>query len=135
MDLDVILCNHAEAAGEQASYLTPGGGVNMSFVAPTPPHVISVGLGIVIHVPWQLTNQPHVLTVTLRDADANPVTPWHPEGAPDPGPIQLKAPFNVGRPPFIPAGDEQTFALAMNFLKPAPARDRDLLVRARARRI
>jgi hypothetical protein len=113
MDLDVILCNHAEAA-ENKLFLT-GGGINMCFVAPTPPHIITIGLGIIVHVPWQLTNQPHTLSINLRDADSNPIVPWAPEGTPDPPPVQLKAPFNVGRPPFMPAGDDQTIAVATNF--------------------
>jgi hypothetical protein len=113
MDLDVVLCNHAEAA-ENKLFLT-GGGVNMCLVPAMPPHVVTIALGIIVHVPWQLTNQAHNLTVTLRTADGQQVVPWHPEGSPEPPPVQLTAPFNVGRPPFVDVGDDQTLSLAMNF--------------------
>jgi hypothetical protein len=55
VEIDVMLCNHAEAA-ENKLFLT-GGGINMSFVGPEPPHVVSVAVGGVVHVPYQSTDQ------------------------------------------------------------------------------
>ncbi|HVA03352.1 MAG TPA: hypothetical protein VMU64_06330 [Acidimicrobiales bacterium] len=112
MDVDVIVCNHAETA-ENKLFVT-GGGVNMAFVAPQPPHVISLGLGAVIHVPYQATNQAHTFKVALMDEDGNAVVPFHAEG-PEPSQIEFEAPFNVGRPPMIAVGDEQTISVAVNF--------------------
>jgi hypothetical protein len=113
MDLDIVLCNHAEAA-ENKLYVI-GGGVNMSFVSPEPPHVVSLALGIIVHVPWHLTNQGHNLAVMLKGDDGEQVVPWHPEGTPEPPPVQVTVPFNVGRPPFVQPGDDQTLTMAMNF--------------------
>lgn len=114
MDIDVILCNHAESA-ENKLFIT-GGGINLSYVRPEPPHLITVGLGHVIHVPYQLTNQSHELQVTLLDEDAKPVRPYSPDNSPPPSPVQVKVPFNVGRPPLVAVGDEQTIVVATNFV-------------------
>jgi hypothetical protein len=113
MDVDVILCNHAEALANQL-FLT-GGGVNMCIVVPTPPHVITMALGAIVHVPYQATNQAHKFLVKLVDSDENTVAPWTPEGSPPPPPVQIEHDFNLRRPPIIEVGDEQTMALAMNF--------------------
>ncbi len=113
VEIDVVLCNHAEVA-ENKLFLV-GGGVNTCFVAPEPPHVITLGLGCVIHVPYHATNQAHTLKIVLLDEDGQPVTPYQPEGMPEAPPFELTAPFNIGRPPMIGVGDEQTIALAANF--------------------
>lgn len=114
MEIDVILCNHAET-GENKLYLT-GGGVNLCFIGPTPPHVISLGIGNVIHVPYQMTNQPHELKVRLVDEDGQSVRPFLPETPDQAEPVEVRMPFNIGRPPMIAVGDEQTIAVAANFV-------------------
>lgn len=120
MEIDVILCNHAEAA-ENKVFLT-GGGVNTSFVGPEPPHVVTVSIGGVIHVPYQSTNQAHTLSIDLIDAQGQPVSPFQPEAETPVPPVQAKMPFNVGRPPMIEVGDEQTLAVAANWVNlPLPA--------------
>jgi len=113
VEIDTILCNHAEAA-ENKLFLT-GGGITMCFVASNLPHIVTVALGNIVHVPYQATNQAHKLSVRLIDEDGQPVIPFHPEGTPEPPPVALEVPFNIGRPPFISVGDEQTIALAVNF--------------------
>jgi len=114
MDADVILCNHAETA-ENRLYLT-GGGITMCFVGPMPPHVINVALGAVIHVPYQLTNQPHIFKFSLVDEYGAAVSPFHGDDSPELPPVEVLVPFNVGRPPMISVGDEQAVALAANFI-------------------
>jgi len=114
MDADVILCNHAETA-ENKLYLT-GGGISMCFVGPAPPHVITIALGAVIHVPYQMTNQPHTIMFSLVDEDGAPVAPFHADDLPELPPVEVAVPFNVGRPPMIAVGDEQSVALAANFV-------------------
>src|ERR1035441_8220511 len=108
MDIDVILCNHAEVA-ENKLFVT-GGGINMCFVQPMPPHVVSVALGCVVHVPYLATNQGHTLEISLVDADGAPIVPWVPEGMPTPEPVKATQGFNMGRPPLIQMGDEQTMS-------------------------
>lgn len=114
MDIDVVLCNHAEAADNKL-YLT-GGGINISFVQPEPPHLVSVALGIVVHVPYTSTNQGHRLRIALIDEDGHQVKPFQMEGGPDLAAIEATIPFNIGRPPIISVGDEQTMAFAINFV-------------------
>jgi hypothetical protein len=111
MEIDVVLCNHAETA-ENRLYIA-GGGVNLYFVTPSVPHVITVGLGCVLHVPYLATNESHTLEVILIDEDAKPVAPWSPEV--DLPSIASEQLFNIGRPPILEVGDEQTIAMALNF--------------------
>jgi hypothetical protein len=111
VEIDVVLCNHAETA-ENRLYVA-GGGVNLYFVPPSVPHVITVGLGCVLHVPYLETNANHQLRVTLIDQDAERVSPWSPKA--DLPPVVSQQSFNIGRPPIIEVGDEQTVAMALNF--------------------
>jgi hypothetical protein len=114
MEVDAILCNHAEAA-ENKLYLA-GGGIDLAFVVPQPPHVVVLGLGVVIHVPYQSTNEAHTLTIKMLDEDGDPVVPFVPEGMPPMPPVEFNIPFNVGRPTLITAGDDQALTVAANFV-------------------
>lgn len=114
MDVDSVLCNHAEVADGKL-YIN-GAGIHMSFVGPEPPHAVTLGLGLVIHVPYQLTNEPHTASITLVDEDGAVVTPWSPPGADVPNAVNLTLPFNIGRPPFVERGDDQSLPLAVNFV-------------------
>jgi hypothetical protein len=59
---------------------------------------LSVAVGVL--VPWTATNQPHTLTLTLRDADGVPVE------------FRVEANFVTGRPPFL-NGEVQRVLLAI----------------------
>lgn len=113
MDVDAILCDHAEAA--EGKLFINGGGIAASLVQPQPPHTINLAVGLVIHVPYTETNKVHTLSIRLSDEDGQPVRPWSPEGVEQP-PIQAVLPFNVGRPPQLVHGDTQPVPLGMNFL-------------------
>jgi hypothetical protein len=113
MEVDAVLCNHAESV-ENKLYVH-GGGVNMCLVAPQPPHVINVAVGLVVHVPYLSTNEPHRLLLVLVDKDGVPVAPYVPEGMAKPQVIRVEVPFTVGRPDILEVGDEQTLAMAANF--------------------
>ena len=65
------------------------------FSKPTP---LSVAVGVL--VPWTATNQPHALTLTLRDEDGVPVD------------FRVEANFVTGRPPFL-NGEVQRVLLAI----------------------
>jgi len=113
MDVDAILCDHAEAA--EGKLFINGGGISASLVQPQPPHTINLAVGVVIHVPYTETNMPHTVGIRLTDEDERPVHPWSPSESEQP-PIQAVVPFNVGRPAQLPHGDTQPVALGMNFL-------------------
>jgi Family of unknown function (DUF6941) len=51
------------------------------------PMPLSVAVGVL--VPWTATNQPHAVTLTLRDADGGPLD------------FRVEANFVTGRPPFL----------------------------------
>lgn len=111
MEVDAVLCDHAEAVA--GKLFVNGGGITLSFVPPQPPHVVSLAVGLVIQVPYTATNSPHTLGVRLVSADGEHVIPF---GAPeDSGPVEMKVPFNVGRPPTIEPGAAQPLALGLNF--------------------
>jgi hypothetical protein len=116
MEVDAMLCDHAEAA--DGKLFINGGGIAAAWVQPQPPYLVTLALGVVIHVPYTETNNPHNLSVQLNDEDGHPVVPWTNEQA-VPGstsPIQAIVPFNVGRPAQLPMGDTQPVALGMNFV-------------------
>jgi hypothetical protein len=118
MEVDAILCNHAEAA-ENKLYVS-GGGINIAWVPPEPPHLVHVALGGVVQVPYTATNQPHSLVVRLIDEDGQAVTPWTPEGSDTPPPVEIQTGFNFGRPPQLPHGEDQAFPFAMKFQLAVP---------------
>lgn len=59
------------------------------------PILLSMAIGIL--VPWNSTNVPHTLRVTIEDLDGHPVG------------FNVEAGFTVGRPPFaVPGSDQRT---------------------------
>ncbi|MDQ2706576.1 MAG: hypothetical protein M3Z25_02590 [Actinomycetota bacterium] len=120
MKLDVVLCNHAEAVNNLL-YIS-GGGINVAQAPPgaPPPYGISVGIGLLITVPWQQTNQQHKAEITLLTEDGAPA--MMPIGSDGNEPLNLVLAFNVGRPANLGVGDDQVVALAANLVGlPFPA--------------
>jgi hypothetical protein len=111
--VDAILCDHVQAA-ENKLYIS-GGGVTRAWVPPEPPHVIKLGVGAIVRVPYTATNQAHSVTISMSDEDGEEVFPYVPDGVPDPGPVRLTVPFNLGRPPGITPGESQAYPVAANF--------------------
>jgi hypothetical protein len=67
---------------------------------------------MLVTVPWDQTNQQHMVEVELISEDGHPVQV---SVAPDvTQPLQARLAFNVGRPPGIAVGDEQHVSLAAN---------------------
>jgi hypothetical protein len=110
MDIDAMLCDHAETA--EGKLFINGAAITMLWVAPTPPHVIHLGVAAVVHVPYTETNQPHQIRVTIVDEDGDPVVPWAPEGTASPGAVEIRGDFNVGRPPTLSPGESQALPFA-----------------------
>lgn len=113
MELNAILCNAAEVQNNMLYLL--GGGVDRALIPPgaPQPYNVGVGIGLTLTVPWTQTNQEHRLTVTLIDADDQPVeVPTGPETW---EPLRAEMHFNLGRPPHLQTGEEQTMSMAVNF--------------------
>jgi hypothetical protein len=110
MEINALLCDHAESA--EGKLFINGGGINMIYVQPQPPFVISVFVAVVVHVPYTATNVEHTVAVRLLDEDSNRVSPWAPDGVPPQPPVETITSFNVGRPPGLAPGETQTLPLA-----------------------
>lgn len=95
---DVLLCDHAEVAG--GKLFINGAGWDQ-----LPATGVPTALAIILHVPWDLTNQRRQLTVALYDADGQPFTQ---------GVAPLTIEFEVGRPAGMPAGGEILVPYAVN---------------------
>jgi hypothetical protein len=67
------------------------------------------GLGIIVHVPFDMTNRPIKLEVSLVDDDGNAVQ------NDDNQPIGAEAEFEIGRPPGMKAGERSNVPLALRF--------------------
>lgn len=112
MDIDVLLCDHAEAMN--GKLFISGAAINIFWTPPQPPHGINAALAMVVHVPYTATNQPHHFAFTLVDDDGNEASSWSPEGQ-DAGPVKIEGDFNVGRPPNLSPGESQTMPIAVKF--------------------
>ncbi|HEX4865848.1 MAG TPA: hypothetical protein VFV02_17400 [Acidimicrobiales bacterium] len=113
MQVDAILCNHAEAVNNQL-YIS-GGGIELA-QAPagaTPPLAVTLGVGMVLTVGWSQTNEPHQVEIELLTEDGVPVDVPTGPGIYQPFKVQMS--FNVGRPPVLAVGDDQHVCLAANF--------------------
>lgn len=112
MEVTAILCNHAEVQNNLL-YIA-GGGIDRVNVTPgaPPPWNVSLALALQITVPWTQTNQQHVVSVDLLDADWRPVElPPGPGGATT---FHAEITVNVGRPPGLQIGDAQSVSAAIN---------------------
>lgn len=112
MKVTAILCNHAEAQNNLL-YIN-GAGIDRSFVPPgaPAPYGVTLALAILITVPWTATNEQHKAVIEMVDADGHPVTVPRAEGEQA---LKVELEFNVGRPPGLTAGDEQSINIAVNF--------------------
>jgi hypothetical protein len=108
--VDAMLCDHAETS--DGKLFINGAAINLLWVGPQPPHVINLGVAVVVHVPYTDTNQPHQIRVTIVDEDGDQVVPWVPEGAPAMGPVEIAGDFNVGRPAALAPGESQSLPFA-----------------------
>ena len=111
MRVQAFLCNHAEVQNNLLYAM--GIGVDRTFIppGPPPPWPVSIAIGISVTVPWTQTNQQHSVTVDLVDADGRPVEV--PTSADTASPFEAGLAFNVGRPPDLRIGDDQTVSLAV----------------------
>jgi hypothetical protein len=98
----VMLANHAEAINGLL-YISGGGWADHRRVIvpgqPVPPSPISIALSL--YIPWNDTNRPHALSVTVESEDGAVL-------------FKVDASLNTGRPPQLPPGAPQNPALAFN---------------------
>lgn len=113
MEIDAFLADSAEAL--QGKIYALGAGWSAIYATAFPVTHPRVAVGVIIRVPYTATNQEHRVNLKLVDFDSNSI-PLGLQVGPDgqPTPVHgIGAQFNVGRPPLLPAGDEQVVALAM----------------------
>lgn len=118
MEVDAFLADSVVVA--EGKLYVQGGGWNGITAVGFPARHPRIGIGAIIHVPWEATNQMHSLEVRIEDSDGHllPLAPVA-EGTSGPGIEdgfirQIKGQFNVGRPPTLQIGDEQVVPIAMN---------------------
>lgn len=99
----VILSDAAQAQGGKL-YVLGGGWTRLRSGVPA-----SMALGIVVHIPFDKTNQRLKLSVDLLTEDGDQVTVG-PEKA-----VQAFGEFEVGRPPGVKQGETLNFPMVMTF--------------------
>jgi hypothetical protein len=115
MEIDAFLADSVVAA--DGKLYVQGAGWNIIYAHSFPIRHSRIGVGIIIQVPYTATNQTHKLEVHIEDSDGQvlPLGDAPSEIESEDGKIQrLEGEFNVGRPPLLPAGDEQVVPLAIN---------------------
>jgi hypothetical protein len=114
MDLDVMLCDHAQVAGDKL-FISGANIDRMQLPAGSqPPYIVNFAAAGLIRVPWTATNNEHGLAFNLVTEDGQ--VPTLAEGIePGPGGIGGEMRFNVGRPPQLTSGEEQMVPFAFNF--------------------
>ena len=112
MEVQAFLCNHAEVQG--GLLYVSGGGIEISHVpaGSQPPYLMNFAIALNVLVPWNETNTPHKLAITLKDADGQPVLIG--PDAEHSAPLNIEIPFNVGRPPVLSVGQSQNLQFACN---------------------
>lgn len=104
MRVTLILADFASVAENKLTVV--GGGWNATGPQPSP-----FGIGCIIHVPWNQTNQNHTFRFALADIDGDPVEVETPNGT---EPLFFEGQFQVGRPPGVRPGSAIPFPVAFN---------------------
>jgi hypothetical protein len=89
----LLLCDYAQVSDGKLTAV----GAGWTFTSPVTTHAV----GVLLDVPWDLTNVRMPWTLELKDADGRPVVQDGPAG---PVPVQAAGDFEVGRPAGYPAG-------------------------------
>jgi hypothetical protein len=108
MEVTLILCDAAQAV-EGKLYILGGG---WTMVKVNPGEAVTMGLGAIVTVDWNETNQPFDVKVELQLEDGPVVTI-------NEQPIMMGALLEVGRPPGTKAGSQMNASLAFP-LMPLP---------------
>lgn len=115
MEIDAFLADSVASA--DGKLYAQGAGWTVLSTTSVPARHPRVGIGIIIRVPYTATDETHVVSLRLEDADGNELTLGDaPPGleTSDGKLRHLGGQFHLGRPPGVGPGDEQLVALAIN---------------------
>jgi len=115
VDVDALLADYAQVHAGKL-YVT-GAGINLlTPPVPGPPYVVHFALALTVTIPWQSTNQPHSLKVSLVDTDGERVQLAEPTGDTPPDDRgKILAQFNAGRSPIMQPGEDTVLPIALPF--------------------
>ncbi len=102
LEATVVLCDSAQVAGDKLHVLG-GGWTRIPANAPG-----FVAVGIIVHVPYDMTNRQLSLGISLLDEDGVPVVLEENE-------VRARAEFEVGRPPGVKQGEQMSVPIAIPF--------------------
>jgi hypothetical protein len=102
--LTLMLADSAQAV--QGKLYVLGGGWTHTGPQPTP-----FAIAAIVNVPWAETNRRHMLKLQLVTSDGKPFLVPTPAGE---QPLEIKAEFEVGRPPGITPGTPLAMPFAVN---------------------
>ncbi|HMK10999.1 MAG TPA: hypothetical protein VK461_05440 [Acidimicrobiales bacterium] len=112
MELDAFVADSVVAV--EGKLYAQGAGWNVINASQLPVRHARIGLGLLVHVPYTATNVPHRFEVRLDDSDGGRMPLG--DGPTEDGRLYVvSGQFTVGRPPLLPAGDEQLVVIAFNF--------------------
>lgn len=100
----MVLADYAVVAEDKLTVV--GGGWTITGAQTAP-----FGIGVIIEVPWNQTNQDHQFRFALTDIDGNAVEVDTPEGTQI---VQFEGGFQVGRPPGVRPGSAIPIKFAIN---------------------
>ena len=93
MKATLLLCDYAQVSDGKLTAV----GAGWTFTSSVTTHAV----GVLLDVPWDLTNVRMPWALELRDADGHPVVQPGPQG---PVPVRAEGALEVGRPAGYPAG-------------------------------
>lgn len=100
----MVLCDAVQVA-EGKLWMLGAGWTRIPANQPSPQ-----GLGIIVHVPYDMANQKRTIEVGLIDSDGQPVMRGNPEA-----PVGGQGEFEIGRPVGIKPGELLNLPLAFRF--------------------
>lgn len=103
MEVTLVLADAVQETGGKLSVL--GGGWTHAMAADAP---LNLGIGLIVGVPWDRTNEKHPFRVFLVDEDGEQVS------AQD-QPIESGGEFELGRPPGLKRGTTLNAVIALQF--------------------
>jgi hypothetical protein len=115
MQVDAFIADAATTSESKIYAL--GIGWNGIFAATFPATHAHMSVVLTIHVPYTLTNQQHEVRVHLETEDGGLVVLGQSQASPDVAPSDVTViggDFSVGRPPALPAGDEQVVPVSFD---------------------